>query len=96
MTTAANMVLCDGEGSIADIEIRPEGVQTYQGEQHDCIIHTNHYLTSAFARYETGTLPDSQPRLARLSDLIKERWGSLTVDAMKAILADHAGHPAAI
>jgi isopenicillin-N N-acyltransferase-like protein len=59
-------------------------------------LHTNHYLTPAFAKFEDGTLPDSVPRLERVRRLVRERWGRLTVEAMKEILADHEGEPGAI
>jgi isopenicillin-N N-acyltransferase-like protein len=92
----ANKVLCDGEGDITDVEIRPEGIVVFSDDDPDWRIHTNHYLTSEFASHETGQLPDSPPRLVRMRALVKEHWGSITVDTMKTILADHDGDPAGI
>jgi len=89
--SAANVVLCDGRGKIADVEVRPEGIALFDDEHPDCRIHTNHYLTSQFVPYETGSLPDSRPRLARIRALIQENWGRITVETMKVILADHHG-----
>ena len=94
--SAANVVLCDGEGQIADVEVRPEGIAHFQDRQPDCRVHTNHYLTSEFAAYETHSLPDSCPRLTRMRALIKENYGKITVETMKAILADHQGDPGGI
>jgi len=59
-------------------------------------LHTNHYVTPQFAGYETGSLPDSGPRLARMRALIKENWGKITVETVKEILADHQGYPGGI
>lgn len=94
--SAANLVLCDGQGHVGDVEIRPEGVAVFDGDNPDQRLHTNHYLTKEFAPYETGTLPDSVPRLARIRALVEQHWGKITVDTMKQILADHEGYPASI
>jgi len=94
--SAANTVLCDGQGEILSLEIRPEGAAPYRGEHPDAIIHTNHYLSAEFRPLETGSLPDSFPRHARMSALVREHWGRITVETLQAFLADHAGDPAGI
>ncbi len=94
--SAANLVMCDGQGSIADVEVRPGQVAEYKDDRTDWRVHTNHYVTSDFARYEDNTLADSCPRLDRMRLLIEARWGTVTVETMKEVLADHQGDPAAI
>ena len=94
--SAANLVMCDGQGSIADVEVRPGQVAVYDDDRPDWRVHTNHYVTTDFARHEDNTLADSCPRLDRMRLLIEDRWGTVTVDTMKEVLADHEGHPAAI
>ncbi len=94
--SAANMVLCDGQGHIADIEIRPEETALFHDEHPDYCLHTNHYLTNQFAGYETDSLADSRPRLDRMRALVQENWGRITVETMKSILADHQGDPGGI
>jgi isopenicillin-N N-acyltransferase-like protein len=94
--SAANTVLCDGRGAITSMESRPEGVALYAGDHPDAIVHTNHYLSAAFKHHETGSLPDSFTRHARMTALVRERWGAITVETLKGFLADHAGDPAAI
>jgi len=94
--SAANVLLSDGQGKIAGVEIRPEGVALVQEDQPDYCLHTNHYLTDRFARFETNSIPDSIPRLAHLRTLVKENWGQITVDTLKDILADHADGTAGI
>lgn len=94
--SALSVVLADGRGAVGNVEARPEGVAIYHDKRQHCRLHTNHYLTPEFTRFEDGKLPDSVPRLERIRRLVRERWGRLTVDAMKEILADHEGRPAAI
>ncbi len=94
--SAGNIVLCDGSGDIGDVEVRPEGISVFAGSHADARLHTNHYVTAEFARYEDGFLPDSVPRLERMRHLVRANWGGLTVERLKAILADHDGLPAAI
>ncbi len=67
----ANKVLCDGQGGIADVEIRPEGISIFSDDNPDWRIHANHYLTPEFAAHETGQLPDSSARLVRMRSLVK-------------------------
>jgi isopenicillin-N N-acyltransferase-like protein len=94
--SAANVVMADGAGAIADVEVRPEGVARFRDTHPDWLIHANHYITPQFAAHETNSLADSCPRLDRMRALIQERWGKITVTTMQEILADHAGEPAAI
>jgi acyl-CoA:6-aminopenicillanic acid acyl transferase len=94
--SAANVMLCDGSGNIASVEVRPEGIAIYPDTHPDVRLHTNHYVTKDFARYENGALPDSCPRLDRMRKLIRESFGKLSVERLKAILADHDGGSAAI
>ena len=94
--SAANTILCDGEGHIANLEIRPEGVAFYRGEHPDAIIHTNHYLSDEFEHLETGSLPDSFARHRRMTELVRQNWGKITVERLMDMLADHEGDPAAI
>jgi hypothetical protein len=94
--SAANTLLADGQGQVASLEIRPEGLALYPGEHPDAIIHTNHYLSREFVSLETGSLPDSFARHKRMSDLVRENWGRITVETVQAMLADHDGDPAGI
>jgi isopenicillin-N N-acyltransferase-like protein len=94
--SAANVVMADGAGAIADVEVRPEGVARFHDTHPDWLIHANHYITPQFAAHETNSLADSCPRLDRMRALIQECWGKITVATMQEILADHAGEPAGI
>ncbi len=94
--SAAALMLCDGRGSLACVETRPDGVAHFAGQHPDCLLHTNHYLTPEFAAWETGHVADSCPRLARLHELVQKHWGCINVETMQHILADHSGDPAGI
>ncbi len=94
--SAGNMVMCNGENGILDVEIRSDGVAEFADERPDAILHTNHYLTPEFVKHEDRHLKDSFVRLDRIRELVYGRYGDITVDVMKEILADHEGDPAAI
>ena len=94
--SARNHLLCDGQGNITDVEVRPESIAIFKDEHPDCIVHANHYVTPEFSVYETNSLPDSRQRFARMHSLIKENWGTITLQTMKTILADHEGYPMSI
>jgi len=94
--SANNLVLADRHGTVGDIEVRPEGTAELMGDHPQCRVHTNHHLTPDFAHLETFSLADSGPRLDRLNELIHRHWGTITVDTMKEILADHDNDPGAI
>ncbi|MBK36381.1 MAG: hypothetical protein CME26_12755 [Gemmatimonadetes bacterium] len=94
--SAGNMVICAGEGEIADFEIRPEGVARYRSDDPDAIVHANHYETEDFKALETNSLVDSCPRADRMRELVGEAYGSIDVETMKSFLSDHEGDPAGI
>ena len=94
--SAANLVLGDGCGTIADIEIRPDGVAPTDDGHGDLRLHTNHYLSGRFKPLTSDVLPDSAARLDRMRTLVRKAWGTITVDTLKEFLADHEGDPAAI
>lgn len=94
--SAANALIADGEGAVRDVEIRPDAIRVFRDDRPDWVIHANHYLTTDFTRYETNSLPDSCDRLARMRDLVQDHWGTITVETMQMLMADHAGDPAGI
>ena len=93
-----NYVLCDGAGHIVDVELTSGGPEAIDDAGAGFIAHSNHFLCAPHAcreNFEQG-LADSFPRLERMRSLIREKFGSITVDDMKAFLSDHAGHPSSI
>jgi isopenicillin-N N-acyltransferase-like protein len=95
-SSAGNLVLADGQGEIADVEIRPEGTAIYNDEHPDMRLHSNHYVAPEFAGFEDNTVPDSPARLCRMRTLVRNSWGKITVEVLKEILADHEGDPAGL
>jgi isopenicillin-N N-acyltransferase-like protein len=94
--SAANMVVADGLGNIADFEILPDAVTAFIDDHPDKLIHANHCQSPEFEGRDRPLLKDSYDRLARMRKLVADSWGSITVDTMKAILADHQGDPGGI
>lgn len=98
VSSNGNYVLCDGTGGILDIELTSLGAFEITDNGEGFIAHSNHFLCSPHACSENhaASLPDSFPRLNRIRSLISQQAGSLDVEAMKKILADHDGHPVSI
>ena len=92
---AANIVLCDGRGDFASVEVRPERVVLFEDDHPDRLVHTNHYLSDEFASYD-NPLPNSYLRLDRMRALIQEHWGRIDVETIKKCLSDHEGDPGGI
>lgn len=93
-----NYVLCDGEGAILDIEATSAGPELITDEGRGFIAHSNHYCSDRYANpgNAAATWLDSFPRLDRMTALLEERNGALTLDDLKQALADHDGYPRAI
>ena len=88
--SSGNMVFAD-EGAVADVEISPESCVSLS-EEHSfkgSMLHTNHFLDPELSARHPPLIDDSLPRLVRLRSLVARRWGDLTIDCMKDILADH-------
>jgi len=93
-----NYVICDGSGRITDVELTSDGPLVVDEHPGGFIAHSNHFLCAPHAcavNYDKS-LPDSFPRLARMQQLISEKFGSITVEDLKSFLSDHAGHPVGI
>jgi len=93
---AGNYVLCDASGAIADVEVYPGVTPPFVDDHSDWIVHANHYQASDFWAHQISPAAGSLARLARMRTLIKEDWGRVTVETMKAALADHASEPQTI
>ena len=61
LCSANNLVLADGQGNVADVEERPEGIAIFQDEHPQRRLHANHYVTGEFQGYETNSLPELLP-----------------------------------
>ncbi|HUG13945.1 MAG TPA: C45 family peptidase [Thermomicrobiales bacterium] len=93
-----NYVLCDGAGSILDIEATSAGPELIEDDGRGYITHTNHYCSARYATEENAaaTYADSFPRLARINAFLADRSGSFSVGDLRAALSDHANYPTSI
>ena len=88
-------MLGDGTGAIADVELTSDGPMILPEPTEGFLVHSNHYLCTAHACTENfaHSLPDSFSRQTRMEKLVREKWGSITVDDVKSFLSDHDDHP---
>lgn len=96
--SSGNYVLCDGQGLIADVELTADGFDVIEDDGAGFLAHSNHFVCGARACEANfaASVPDSFPRLERMRSLIAAKFGKITVDDMKVMLADHSGAPTAI
>jgi isopenicillin-N N-acyltransferase-like protein len=93
-----NYMLGDDSGAILDVEMTSDGPFLLDNAGKDFLVHSNHYLCSEHACDENfeHSLPDSFFRLDRMTELIREKAGSITVDDVKTMLADHGNYPTGV
>jgi isopenicillin-N N-acyltransferase like protein len=98
LNSNGNYVLCDGKGNILDVEATTDGPEILRDNGAGFLAHTNHFLCPRYARKENfdKSWPDSFPRVERMNQLIRSKYGSLTVTDIQAFLRDHSGKPAGI
>jgi len=96
--SSGNYVLTGGCRTIIDVELTSEGYATLDDAGEGFIVHTNHFFSSRFATPDTDACssPDSFKRLKRLRTLIKNEYGSITVEMVKQFLSDHENPPISI
>ena len=93
----ASFLLADGAGNISGIELGA-GTHVLLSSPKGTLVHANHYQSDLFVPKDIFLpyVPDSPLRQARLTKLIDENYGNITVDHMKRFLADHENYPKAI
>ena len=96
VASSATVLICDGHGTVADLEIKPEGVVQREGAQRDWLVHANHFVSPDFERYNADCLPDSVERARRMSELLEASVGRATLSTLQCVLADHEGAAAGI
>jgi isopenicillin-N N-acyltransferase-like protein len=96
--SSGNYVVCDGAGSVADVELTPDGPVLLDDDGAGFFVHANHFLAAPHAGPVNDRLsvPDSFPRQERMHALVAERFGRLTLADVQRFLADHAGAPTSI
>ncbi len=85
----SNHIMADAT-RVLDVETAATGAAVLEGER---LIHTNHYLDPAMARYEMSTSAGSRRRAARAAALLDQGLarGDDPHDLLASILRDHDG-----
>lgn len=80
---------------ILNIEWTTAGPQRITDQGKGYLAHTNHFVCSEYATPENheNSLKDSFPRLDRMNQLIRSRYGKLGVDDLKTFLKDRENSP---
>jgi isopenicillin-N N-acyltransferase like protein len=96
--SSGNYMMAAGDPALFDVEVTPDGPELLSESDDGFIVHANHFLTPRFRTPQTdaASLPDSFLRQERMTALLRERLGSLDVEALKALLSDHHDHPCSI
>lgn len=97
VVSSGNYMIATGDPGIVDLEVTPAGFAALEpGEGF--LAHANHFLADSFRTPATdaASLPDSPHRQARMTELLRERLGDLSVETLKPVLSDHHGHPCSI
>lgn len=89
--------LADNKGAMFGIESTFEDVEVIS-PINDVLSHSNCYCTERFQQEDLAPiiLPDALLRRERVSALIKEAFGNITIDTVKGILTDHGNPPYSI
>jgi hypothetical protein len=96
--SSGNYMCAAGDPAIFNLEVTPQGYGRIADAGQGFLVHTNHFLTAGYRTDETDHLspPDSFPRLDRMTSLIQDRLGDVTLADVQGFLADHANAPHAI
>jgi isopenicillin-N N-acyltransferase like protein len=91
-----NHVLVSSLGEVVNVEGSATDAQLTGVGEHGHLVHTNHYVCERMLRYEgdPGYVSHSSRRYARAAGLLASaRPGTVTVEVLRAFLADHEGAP---
>ncbi|WP_119270719.1 C45 family autoproteolytic acyltransferase/hydolase [Taklimakanibacter deserti] len=88
--SSSNYIVTDGEGSIADMEVTPMGVEIL-GRGRAWLVHANHFCSERWSASDAlrSSMPDSPARQQRLEHLFAPNIGRLTLPDVKRAFADH-------
>ncbi len=91
-----NQVLVDRAGRAVNVEGSATDAELTDPDERGLLVHTNHYVCDSMRRYEgdPGYAVHSAVRYRRAAELLGRRpAGSVTPEAMREILSDHANAP---
>ncbi|MGQ9586869.1 MAG: C45 family autoproteolytic acyltransferase/hydrolase [Thermoplasmata archaeon] len=100
-----NVNICHKSGEMYCVEGSATDYSLIYGAR-GYLVHTNHYLDPRMAKYELGSgdsigralrhAAGTIVRYHRASRLVRNSFGSITVDTLKSILSDHVNYPSSI
>jgi isopenicillin-N N-acyltransferase like protein len=98
-SSSANYLIAHASGAAVDVEAAPgDFTRLYPlFPDHGVLLHTNHFLSPRLHPVDVSlwAMPSSAVRLQRLRAGTGQP-GPLTLDGLRALLADHADHPHSI
>jgi isopenicillin-N N-acyltransferase like protein len=89
-----SFLVIDAAGRIRNLEVLPQGLAVIARDR-GVFVHANHCLDARVRLHEAERLPSpgSPGRCNRLESLLAAASGRIDVEAIKGMLADHAGMP---
>lgn len=93
--SARNVIMLDKNDGMVDIELTPTKVGRIE-PKNGILAHSNHFISTDLLDEERATgkkLKNSQLRLSRMTQLLEENYGKLSVEKMQEILRDRENYP---
>ncbi|MFS0645236.1 C45 family autoproteolytic acyltransferase/hydolase [Siminovitchia sp. 179-K 8D1 HS] len=93
--SSRNLIMSDQNGVISNLETTVTKDALLKPE-NGMLAHANHYLSDKLSNEERSKgflLNNSKIRQQRMEELLKEKQGEITVEAMKEILRDRENYP---
>jgi isopenicillin-N N-acyltransferase-like protein len=91
-----NHVIASRDGRVVDVEGSATDAELLAPDERGTLVHTNHYACERMRRYEgdPSYVPHSSARYRRARELLASATpGSITVERLREMLADHEGAP---
>lgn len=97
-SSSGNYVAADADGAILGLEVVPEAAPARLAPDDDIVLHTNHFLTPAFAQRDAllAQFPDSPRRLTEARTMLHDSHGRITFDVLVDVLRSHTCGAASI
>jgi len=91
-----NHLLANAEGDLFDVEVSGcDWSLLHAG--NGFLAHANHFVSSKLVHLDCDDdLLNSRLRQARVERLVDADWGTITVDGLKGIVADHSNFPKSV
>lgn len=93
--SSRNLIMMDKEDGMIDLEVTPTKIGRVEAN-NGILAHSNHFLSESLLADEKSkgaSLKNSHLRLERMTTLLKENYGKLTVEKMQEILRDRENYP---